>query len=121
MSKDKRIQELEQATESMVQGSLSELTRQCGDPACACAHDPTRRHGPHLYFNYKAEGKAHSVYIPAEQNDSVKSAHGAWRQFQEIGAQIATQNRDRMLQTLEREKQRTRTQRARARRKSSND
>jgi hypothetical protein len=120
-SKDKKIQELEQATDSMVQGSLSELTRQCGDPACACAHDPARRHGPHLYFNYKAEGKAHSVYIPAEQSETVKSAHSAWRQFQEIGAQIATQNRDRMLQTLELEKQRARTQRARARSKSSSD
>lgn len=105
----------------MAQGSLSELTRQCGDPACACAHDPARRHGPHLYFNYKADGKAHSVYVPAEQSETVKSAHSAWRQFQEIGAQIATQNRERLLHNLEREKQRTRTQRVRARRKSSND
>ena len=64
-SKDKRIQELEDAAHSMVQGSLSELTRQCGDPSCACAHDPARRHGPHLYFRYKDEGKVHSVFVPA--------------------------------------------------------
>jgi hypothetical protein len=119
--KDEHIQELEKATESMVQGSLSELTRQCGDPACACAHDPARRHGPHLYFNYKAEGKAHSVYIPAEHSEAIKSAHSAWRKFQEIGAQIAAQNREWLLRTVEREKQRARTLRARARSKSSND
>jgi hypothetical protein len=72
--KDERILELGKATELMVQGSLSELTRQRSDPVCACAHDPARRHGPHLYFNYKAEGKAHSVYIPAEQSEDIKSA-----------------------------------------------
>ena len=41
----------------MVQGSLSEITRQCGDPSCACAGDPARRHGPHLYLKFNAEGK----------------------------------------------------------------
>jgi hypothetical protein len=40
--------EIGQTVESMVQGSLSEVTRQCGDPSCACATDPARRHGPHL-------------------------------------------------------------------------
>ena len=65
-SKDKLLHELEQAAASMVQGSLSESTRQCGDPSCACAHDPASRHGPHLYFRYKAEGKVHSVYVPAQ-------------------------------------------------------
>ena len=39
-SKDKRLHQLEEAAASMVQGSLSESTRQCGDPSCACAHDP---------------------------------------------------------------------------------
>src|SRR5205809_931979 len=60
-SKDDPIHELEQVAQSMVQGTLSESTRQCGDPACACAHDPGSRHGPHLYFRYSAQGKVHSV------------------------------------------------------------
>ena len=66
-SKDKLIQDLGQAAQSMVQGSLSESSRQCGDPSCACAHDPAHRHGPHLYFRYRSEGKVHSVYVPPEQ------------------------------------------------------
>ena len=73
----------------MVQGSLSEITRQCGDPSCACSHDPARRHGPHLYLKFNAEGKTHSVYVPPEQGEAIKSAHAAWLRFQEIGAQVS--------------------------------
>lgn len=61
-SKDKCLRQLEQAATSRVQGSLSESTRQCGDPTCACAQDPASHHGPHLYFRYECEGKVHSVY-----------------------------------------------------------
>lgn len=110
--KDKLLQELEQATGSMVQGSLSESTRQCGDPSCACTHDPASRHGPHLYFRYRSEGKVHSVYVPLEQSEPVKAAEGAWRDFQQIGAQISADNRERLLQSLEREKRRVRAKRS---------
>src|ERR1700756_4611524 len=111
MSKDRAIAELEQAAQSMVQGSLSELTRQCGDPSCACASDPARRHGPHLYLQFNAEGKAHSVYVPPEQGESLKRAHRAWVRFQEIATQIAADNRERFLRTLQRAKQATKAQR----------
>jgi hypothetical protein len=117
-SKDKLIQELEQAAQSMVQGSLSESSRQCGDPSCACAHDPGSRHGPHLYFRYNAEGKVHSVYVPAQQSEAIKSAQSAWRDFQEIGAEISADNRERLLSSLEREKQLARAKRTRSRRKN---
>jgi hypothetical protein len=114
-SKDKRVQQLEQAASSMVQGSLSESTRQCGDPSCACAHDPASRHGPHLYFRYKDEGKVRSVYVPTELGQSLRDAQGAWHEFQEIGAEISADNRDRLLSLLEREKQSVRAKRSRGR------
>ena len=98
------VRELEQAAQSMVQGSLSELTRQCGDPSCACARDPAYRHGPHLYLKFKAEGKSHSVYVPAQSAAAVKGAHAAWLDFQEIGAKISSANRRQLLRDLEREK-----------------
>jgi Family of unknown function (DUF6788) len=110
--KDKALTELQRAAESMVQGSLSEATRRCGDPACACATDPARRHGPHLYLQFNAEGKAHSVYVPPEQGESLKQAHRAWVRFQEIATQIAADNRERFLRTLQRAKQATKAQRA---------
>jgi hypothetical protein len=112
-SKDKLIHELEGAAQSMVQGSLSESSRQCGDPSCACAHDPASRHGPHLYFRYTVEGKVHSVYVPAEHSEAIKDAQSAWRQFQQIGAEISADNRARLLRSLEREKQLARVKRPR--------
>jgi hypothetical protein len=112
-SKVKLLHELEQAVDSMVQGSLSESTRQCGDPSCACAHDPASRHGPHLYFRYKADGKVHSVYVPEELSEAVRGAQGAWAEFQQIGAEISATNRERLLSSLEREKQAVRAKRKR--------
>ena len=109
------IQGLAETTQTMVQGSLSEMTRQCGDPTCACAHDPARRHGPHLYLKFNAEGKTHSVYVPAEQGEALKSAHRAWLRFQELGGKVAAGNRERFLRALQREKQLAKAQRAKAR------
>jgi hypothetical protein len=117
-SKGKLLHQLEQAAASMVQGSLSESTRQCGDPSCACARDPASRHGPHLYFRYKAEGKVHSVYVPGDLGESVRGAQNAWADFQQIGAEISAENRERLLNSLEREKQLVRAKRSQRRRKA---
>src|SRR6185312_17301075 len=117
-SKDERLHQLEQAATSMVQGSLSESTRQCGDPACACAHDPASRHGPHLYSRYKADSKVHSVYVPAELGAAIRNEQSAWADFQQIGAEIPAANREQLLSALEREKQRVRAKRSQRHRKT---
>jgi hypothetical protein len=113
--KGKRLHELEQRAASMVQGSLSESTRQCGDPSCACAHDPAHRHGPHLYFRYKTEGRVHSVYVPTELGEAVRDAQNAWAEFQQIGAEISAENRERLLSSLEHDKQLARAKRSQRR------
>ena len=116
-SKEETLHQLKQATESMVQGSLSEITRQCGDPSCACARDLARRHGPHLYLKFSAEGKTYSVYVPTPLAPTIKSAHAAWRRFLALGAQLAERNRAQLLRALEREKQQARALKAQARSK----
>ena len=118
MVKDALIAEVAKAAQSMVQGSLSEVTRQCGDLSCACAWDPARRHGPHLYLKFSAEGKAYSIYIPPEDHDALRQAHQAWLRFHELAGQIAGDNRQRFLKTLDRHKQLAKAQRAKARRKA---
>jgi tRNA U34 5-methylaminomethyl-2-thiouridine-forming methyltransferase MnmC len=118
MVKDRLIAEMAQTARSMVQGSLSEVTRQCGDPSCACAWDPTRRHGPHLYLKFSAEGKAYSIYIPPEDHDALRQAHKAWLRFHELSGQVAADNRQHFLKTLDRHKQLAKAQRAKARRKA---
>ena len=117
--KDAVLAEIQQTTESMIQGSLTELTRKCGDPSCACATDPARRHGPHLYLMFNAEGKAHSVYVLPEQGDGDQA--GASRVAAlpgDSGLSLAADNRQRFLQSLDRHKQLAKAQRAKARRKA---
>ena len=58
------------------------------------------------------------MYVPPEQGEAFKGAQSAWRRFQEAGAEISADNRERLLHSLEREKQLTRAKRARSRRNS---
>ena len=115
VGKDALINELAHVAQLMVSGSLSEVTRQCGDPSCACAWDPSRRHGPHLYLKFSAEGKAYSVYIPPEQQEAIRQAHQAWLRFNEVANQMAASNRQRFLQVLDNHKQLAKAVRAKAR------
>jgi hypothetical protein len=59
----------------------------------------------------------HSVFVPAEQSEAIKDAQGAWRRFQEAGAEISAQNRGQLLRSLEHEKQLARVKRPRSNRK----
>jgi hypothetical protein len=60
----------------------------------------------------------HSVYVLAELGDSLRGAQEAWHEFQQIGAEISADNRERLLSLLEREKQLARARRSQRRRKS---
>jgi hypothetical protein len=117
-SKDGLIEELADASQSMIQGSLSEITRQCGDRSCACFHDPARRHGPHLYLKFNADGKTYSVYVPPEQGEAIKQAQGAWLRFQAIGTQLAAGNRERWLRELKHAKRAAQARKQQARRQA---
>lgn len=108
-SKAQLIRDLTRAAHAMAQGSLSELTRQCGDPACACFRNPARRHGPHLYWKFTSQGKSYSVYVPPALGPAVKVAHTAWGRFLEVGAQLSALNRRPLLKTLERAKKTARS------------
>jgi hypothetical protein len=110
--------ELAQLAHAMANGSLSEVTRQCGDPSCACATDPARRHGPHLYLKFTAHGKAYSVYVPPEEHQLVREAHHAWRRFTTIAEQMATDNRARLLRILQAHKMSAKAERAKERGKA---
>jgi hypothetical protein len=118
-SKDASISELEEVAQTMVQGSLSEVTRQCGDPTCACAWDPQRRHGPHLYLKFSSDGQARSVYVPPEHAQGLRESHQAWLRFQEVGTRLAAGNRERFLRALDRDKRAVKARRAKARAKSA--
>jgi hypothetical protein len=113
------ISEMEESVQAMVQGSLTEVTRQCGDLSCACATDPTRRHGPHLYLKFSIIGKKpYSVYVLPEYGEAIRDAHRAWLRFQEIGVELAADNRERFLASLRNDRQKAKAQRTRSRKKA---
>ena len=72
MSRKKLLQQLLAAAQSMIQGGLSETTRRCGQPRCACQRDPARRHGPHLYLTFRSEGNSRALYVPSEYAEAVR-------------------------------------------------
>jgi hypothetical protein len=99
------IQRLLRAAETMVQGGLSETSRRCGNPGCACCRDPECLHGPHLYITYREEGKSRSLYVPQEHAATARRAQQAWALFWEIGCSLSKLNRDRLRKQWQQEKQ----------------
>ena len=90
------IRALLAATTAMVQGGLSETSRRCGKPTCPCAHDATRRHGPHLYLTYREDGASRSLYVPPAEAPTAHAAQAAWATFWDTGCAIAALNREEL-------------------------
>jgi hypothetical protein len=99
------IDRLLRASETMVQGGLSETSRRCGNSGCICSRDPKRLHGPHLYITYREDGKSCSLYVPPEHVETARQAQQAWAAFWEIGCSLAKLNRDRLRTQWQQEKQ----------------
>jgi hypothetical protein len=59
-----------------------------------------------------------SVYVPAELSEAVRDAQNAWQEYQQIGAEISAENRERLLSSLERDKQLVRAKRSQKRGKN---
>ena len=103
MSRQRLIARLLKATESMVQGGLSESSRRCGNPNCICHRDPTRLHGPNLYITYRVDGKGCSLYVPPGHSPSARKAQKAWSSFWETGCAIAALNREQLQKRFQRD------------------
>lgn len=86
-----------------VQGGLSETTRTCGNPACACHQDPARRHGPHLYLTFRTpDGRSSALYVPREHEPRVRKSVQAWAQLWETIVEISHQNREALARSMRR-------------------
>jgi hypothetical protein len=119
MRKRKTLQRaLLAATKAMVQGGLSATSRRCGKRTCACAHDATARHGPHLYLTYREDGASRSLYVPPEHADVAQAAQEAWAAFWSLGCAIAALNREHLRRQWQAESPRAAR---RPRRRSSRD
>jgi len=48
-------------------GSITHQRLTCGKPTCACHRDPTRRHGPYVYWSTKVKGRTVNRLLSAEE------------------------------------------------------
>ncbi|MGH2372414.1 MAG: DUF6788 family protein [bacterium] len=104
MIRQRLLRKLLRAARTMIQGGLSETTRCCGNPNCACHRDPARRHGPHLYITWSERGRSRSLYVPADRAAPAHRAHAAWAEFWETAVTLAAQNREEFGQRCGKEK-----------------
>jgi hypothetical protein len=94
---------LQRLATTAVQGGLSETTRTCGNPTCACHQDPARRHGPHLYLTFRApDGRSSALYVPREHEPAVRKAVEDWAQLWETIVEISHRNREALRRSLRR-------------------
>ncbi len=94
---------LQRLAATAVQGGLSETTRTCGNPACACHQDPARRHGPHLYLTFRApDGRSSALYVPREHEQRVRKAVQAWAQLWKTIVEISHENREALGRSMRR-------------------
>ena len=112
MSREKLLKELDLTSQTMVQGGLSSTTRMCGKPACPCHQDPAKRHGPNLYFTWRANGKGQALYVPPEHAQEARAAQAAWARYWEIGLELAALNRQEMKKRWSRAESKSARQRS---------
>ena len=56
----------------------------CGKTQCACASDPSKRHGPYFEFTYKANGKTVNVKLSPEATPLYTAAAKQYRKLKPL-------------------------------------
>lgn len=62
---------------ALMRGSLVERMRRCGRANCACAHDPSRRHGG-KFLTVQLDGRTHALHVRPEDETRVRAAIDAY-------------------------------------------
>jgi hypothetical protein len=66
---DSRLKRV-RATRPLLAASLAVITKVCGNPSCHCQDGP--KHQAH-HLTYKVRGKTHTVYVPVDFTEEVRS------------------------------------------------
>ncbi len=75
-----RFRELKRDLEQLeyfCKGTVLKRMMKCGKAHCACASDPTKRHGPYFELTYKANGKTVNVKLSPEATPLYLANHPA--------------------------------------------
>ena len=80
-----RIKAELQRLECICKGTVLKRMMKCGKARCACASDPTKRHGPYFELTYKSNGKTVNIALSA---DAAPLYQAASRQYRKLKALI---------------------------------
>ena len=70
--------------EYFCKGTVLKRTMKCGKAHCACASDPTKRHGPYYELTYKANGKTVNVKLSPESAPLYQAASQQYRKLKNL-------------------------------------
>lgn len=70
--------------EYFCKGTVLKRMMKCGKAHCACASDPTKRHGPYYEITYKANGKTVNVKLSPEAAPLYKAASQQYRKLKTL-------------------------------------
>jgi hypothetical protein len=82
-----RFRELKRDLEQLeyfCKGTVLKRMMKCGKAQCACAADPTKRHGPYYELTYKAKGKTVNVKLSPEAAPLYKAASRQYRKLKNL-------------------------------------
>ena len=88
-----RFQALKQEFQQMeyfCKGTLLKRMMKCGKTACACQHDPAKRHGPYFEWTYKAKGKTVNVKLTRDVMPTFRAASQQYRKLRSLLNRLET-------------------------------
>jgi hypothetical protein len=81
--------------EYFCKGTVLKRMMKCGKAHCACASDPTKRHGPYFELTYKANGKTVNVKVSPEAAPLYRAASQQYRKLK-----VLLNRLERLSQTI---------------------
>ena len=82
-----RFRELKRGLEQVecfCKGTVLKRMMKCGKAYCACASDPTKRHGPYFELTYKASGKTVNRKLSPEAAPLYQAAAQQYRKLKNL-------------------------------------
>jgi hypothetical protein len=70
--------------EYFCKGTVLKRMMKCGKAQCACATDPSKRHGPYFELTYKANGKTVNVKLSPEATPLYTAAARQYRKLKTL-------------------------------------
>jgi hypothetical protein len=77
-----------QKLEFFCKGTVLARRMKCGQPACPCHADPSKRHGPYWEWTYKAQAKTVNVRLSPAAGPLYQAASQQYRKLKSMLARL---------------------------------